>query len=111
MVLTAGTNWRCLHSRQIYASITADKGKLKFVRNGVEPTVPLCEQFLRRELDALNTVGSGVAGDSGGQRGHVTITLIGIGTCAFLLRICGRGTADECGTACIVPGYRFKYTL
>jgi hypothetical protein len=49
------------------------------VRNGVEPTVPLCEQFLRRELDALNNVGSDAAGTGGEQRGHVTITLIGIG--------------------------------
>jgi hypothetical protein len=49
------------------------------VRNGVEPTVPLCEQFLRRQLDALNSGGSGAAGAGGEQRGHVTITLIGIG--------------------------------
>jgi hypothetical protein len=57
------------------------------VRNGVEPTVPLCEQFLRRELDALNSVGSGASGSVGEQRGHVTITLIGIGTCVSIARI------------------------
>jgi hypothetical protein len=69
------------------ASIAADKGKLKFVRNGVEPTIPLCEQFLRRQLDALNSVGSGASGSVGEQRGHVTITLIGIGKCAFIAHI------------------------
>jgi hypothetical protein len=92
------------------APIAADNGKLKFVRNGVEPTVPLCEQFLRRQLDALNSGGSGAAGESGEQRSHVTITLIGIGTCTFLLRIGDGETVDECGTACTAAWTSFSST-
>jgi hypothetical protein len=45
------------------------KGKLKFVRNGVEPSVPLCEEYLRHQLDVLNSTSASA----------VSITLIGIG--------------------------------
>jgi hypothetical protein len=54
------------------ATAAATKGKLKFTRNGVEPSVPLCERFLRRQLDSLNA-----SADAGA--GRVSITLIGIG--------------------------------
>lgn len=52
-----------------------DKGRLKFERNGAQPSVALCEQYLRRQLENLN----GQSGDSDGAGVQVSITLIGIG--------------------------------
>lgn len=49
------------------------------MRNGVEPSVPLCEQFLRQQLDALNAEGAH----------RVSITLLGIGECFASVEIVG----------------------
>lgn len=66
------------------ASNTVAKNNFKFVRTGLEPTVPLCEQFLRKEMDALNGKMSDHGDDmihtsAPAQTARLTITLVGIG--------------------------------
>lgn len=61
--------------------MTLGKSKLSFVRTGEAPSVPLCEQSLRREFNELNQAGdSSIAtADSAAAPKRLSLTFIGIG--------------------------------
>jgi len=49
---------------------SANKQYYKFEKTGADPSVPMCEHFLRKELDGVN---------GGAQQARLTVTFVGIG--------------------------------
>lgn len=68
----------------VFSSVHSTYKKyFKFERTGVEPTVAMCESFLRRELDTVNgkisAAGDEMLNSASKQQARLTVTFVGIG--------------------------------